>query len=304
MNFQEKEDKLINIMYLGEEGDLESLKAQYKDDSDFQDSLDALALVKNAFSQLPERNPNYRSIHKIMQEARRFHELPTKEKSSIFNILSSYISRFNLAPAAVAVFVVVAVVQGLNIAPWSSEGFSSAIDAVADAARPEDMKGQLIDAPLHGLNQQQFQPHNGATSFGGLRPVAIDDQEDLGNVPGLFPSDEVAGGGNLDMFFAQRQKALMESDADTLLMRGRRYQSAGRIDLALRDFETIYRYYPNYTYMGDVLMHRARCFAFQGQYDDAIASLEIFVEKYPAKKGLVLPMIDQIEKSKAASIVE
>lgn len=93
----------------------------------------------------------------------------------------------------------------------------------------------------------------------------------------------------------QRVNALLEADADDLLMRGRRFKSLGRMDLALKDFETIYRFYPNYTYMGDVLLYRAQCYAFQGYKDRAIESLEVFSEKYPDKKSLIVPMIEQLE---------
>ena len=99
----------------------------------------------------------------------------------------------------------------------------------------------------------------------------------------------------LEKIHRERKEALLEQDADSLLMRGRRYKSMGRVDLALRDFETIFRFYPGYLYMGDVLMYRAQCLAFQGDYDRAIESLDTYLKKEPSKKGLIEPMIDQLK---------
>lgn len=94
--------------------------------------------------------------------------------------------------------------------------------------------------------------------------------------------------------FMNRHRLLLEEDADRLLMRGRRYKTMGRMDLALRDFETIYRFYPDYTYMGDVLMYRAQCYAFQGYMNEALSSLKTYLKREPSKKGIIQPMIDQL----------
>lgn len=91
-----------------------------------------------------------------------------------------------------------------------------------------------------------------------------------------------------------------EFDADFLLMRGRRFKALGRMDLALTDFETLMNLYPDYTYMGDVLMYRAQSYAFLGNYSKAIESMEIYANYFPSKRELVEPMIEQL-KSQAES---
>jgi len=105
---------------------------------------------------------------------------------------------------------------------------------------------------------------------------------------------------DIQKIWEDRQKTMMEADADSLMMQGRRFKAMGRMDLALNDFETIVRFYPDYSYMGDVLMYRAQCYAFQGDYDKAINSLASYGDKYPAKKDLVAPMIRQLEHEKAS----
>lgn len=110
------------------------------------------------------------------------------------------------------------------------------------------------------------------------------------NPPPLTVSD-------LQQLFEDRKNQMMELDADMLLMRGRRAKAMGRIDLALQDFETIYRFYPNYSYMGDVLMYRAQCYAFKGRYQEAIDSLSSYQNLYPSKKPLIEPMIIQLKKA-------
>lgn len=103
---------------------------------------------------------------------------------------------------------------------------------------------------------------------------------------------------DLEKKWQERHRLMMEADADALMMRGRRFKAMGRVDLALNDFETITRFYPEYTYMGDVLMYRSQCHAFQGNYDKAIESLEVYLTKYPSKQPLIQPMIEGLKKQK------
>ncbi len=93
----------------------------------------------------------------------------------------------------------------------------------------------------------------------------------------------------------QDNQAMMESSADSLMMRGRRFKAMGRVDLALNDFETILHFYPQYTYLGDVLMYSAQCYALQGHTDKALEMFKTYVEKYPDKKEVVDQIIQQIQ---------
>lgn len=135
------------------------------------------------------------------------------------------------------------------------------------------------------------------------------------NRPGLIPSYENVAFGQMPTLDAnisqiqpsptdqearwqEKQRAVLEAEADALMMRGRRLKALGRVDLALNDFETITRFYPDYTYLGDVLMYRAQCYAFQGNVDKAFESLNTYVQKYPDKRSVVQPMIDQLTVQK------
>lgn len=114
----------------------------------------------------------------------------------------------------------------------------------------------------------------------GVRSVSI--RDDFQNV--------------VDQQYLVRQEAMAQADADTLMMRGRRMKALGRMDLALQDFETIVRHYPDYDYIGDVLTYRAQSYAVLGNIDQAIESLEFYLKKFPSKANLILPMIEQIRR--------
>lgn len=100
---------------------------------------------------------------------------------------------------------------------------------------------------------------------------------------------------DLKELFEQRRLALLEKDADDLLMRGRRLKSLGRVDLALKDFQTIYQFYPDYTYLGDVIMFKAQCHAFLGERDSAVADLKEFMKRYPEKSHIAESMLRQVQ---------
>lgn len=104
-----------------------------------------------------------------------------------------------------------------------------------------------------------------------------------------YPSQE-----DLQSIFEQRRLALMEKDADDLLMRGRRLKSLGRVDLALKDFQTIYQFYPDYTYLGDVIMYKAQCNAFLGNKEAAVTDLKEFMSRYPDKSHIAESMLRQV----------
>lgn len=100
----------------------------------------------------------------------------------------------------------------------------------------------------------------------------------------------------LQKVYEERRRALLENDADNLLMRGRRLKTMGHMDMALKDFESIYLFYPDYTYMSDVLMFRAQCYAALGRKDKAIESLKLVANRFPDRKDVVAPIIEQLSK--------
>ncbi len=155
-------------------------------------------------------------------------------------------------------------------------------------------------SPEVSLNSVPFsQPTlnwGGDNSRIGFQNVAQGDLNPLLNMDvDSLPLSDV----DLEKKWQERHRLMMEADADALMMRGRRFKAMGRVDLALNDFETIYRFYPDYTYLGDVLMYRSQCYAFQGNYDKAIESLEFYLSQYPAKQSLIQPMIEGLKNQKS-----
>ena len=51
--------------------------------------------------------------------------------------------------------------------------------------------------------------------------------------------------------------------------------------------------------MGDVLMYRSQCYAFQGNFDKAVESLEIYRKKDPSKARLLASMIGDLRAEQA-----
>lgn len=143
----------------------------------------------------------------------------------------------------------------------------------------------LMAVSNNGAQPEKSAWENGTPSFlPQVRKVSLD----MGQ-PSLNSSD-------LEKTYEERRHALMENDADSLMMQGRRLKTMGHMDMALKDFETIYLFYPGYTYMSDVLMFRAQCYAALGQTDKAVESLQIVAKRYPDKKDIVTPLIEQLSK--------
>jgi len=169
-------------------------------------------------------------------------------------------------------------------------------------------KGQLADKATVsqdsvGMASLSY-PSLSNTARGNLKPVSFstDTPNQLGfsNVAlgGVQGNIEAASSLSFERQLEEFRKLTMESDADTLLMRGRRLKAMGKVDQALKDFDNILSFYPNYTYMGDVLMYRAQCYAILGKFDEAIGSLEVYLEKNPSKRSLIEPMINQISETR------
>lgn len=191
----------------------------------------------------------------------------------IINYFKSFQFQLRVAPALVGLVLLVSVFTVLR----SEQSFKSH-GVVLGGDEPFELTSWIKSTPSDGLPQ-------------GLQSVSLgENSSQPGNPPPLTVSD-------LQQLFEDRKNQMMELDADMLLMRGRRAKAMGRIDLALKDFETIYRFYPNYSYMGDVLMYRAQCYAFKGRYQEAIDSLVAYQDIYPSKKPLIEPMILQLKKA-------
>lgn len=160
-----------------------------------------------------------------------------------------------------------------------------------------DAQLSMPSMPEMTLPATSLRPYAPNSYSFNVQNVSTGDLDLLQGLTDSSPSNQLEG---LEKQFEERQRSMMEADADSLMMRGRRFKAMGRMDLALNDFETIVRFYPEYSYLGDVLMYRAQCYAFQGDFDKAINSLSSYADKYPAKKDLVTAMIRQLEQENTA----
>lgn len=221
--------------------------------------------VLQLIDQVDDKRPSLSASFKILQLSR---QRPVTFKQKVLHYLRPIKTHFkwNLAPVMMAAFFLV-----------------STAFLIKSQISPE------IAQKTEALEQGIFSKWTASPLVKKVSRGGFDDSQTYGfqHEPQI-PSIEES--------FQKRQAALRERDADQLLMRGRRLKSTGRIDLALRDFETIYRYYPEYTYMSDVLLYKAQCYTFLGENQKALDVLSILTEKFPSKEHIVTPLVQQLEQ--------
>ncbi|MBX7147867.1 tetratricopeptide repeat protein [bacterium] len=250
-----------------------------------QAELSRLQEISLVFSTLPQKEPTQATLNAILEKSK---------KTSVWSLILSPFENagrllnagLKMAPIMMGLFVGFAALHVITNRSSNNPVVASNIE------QSQALKDRLLNDQF---NLSQNYPNN---SFqlpqAPITKTAFDDQ------PGLFNDDVNPFGVAQDQLkqrFEERKQQLLEADADSLMMRGRRLKAMGRIDLALADFETIYQFHPTYTYMSDVLMYRAQCYAIQGHLKDAIDSLNEIIARYPDKKDMVLPMIDQLKSS-------
>lgn len=301
MNCSELQNNILDYLY-GEAAPTAEAASHLQSCKSCQAEWDQMAHTRSAFSQLPEVSPKQITVNRVLAYARSYNPAT---QNGLMKVLSSLVARmvsmgFNPAPVAMMVVLVLALVFVFVFPDKKSTELASAPLVESGGtilANDQALRERLLENPFNitSPSLQRLQKQPSSLLLGDFRNVANDQ-------PPLMDSELPEAGlsiAEIEKKIQQRRRMLLESDADSLMMRGRRLKAMGRIDLALRDFETIYRFYPDYSYLGDVLMYRAQCFAFQGQYDKALESLGVYTNKYPTKKPLIQPMIDQLEAQKA-----
>lgn len=246
--------------------------------------------AKNIFSLLPEKQPSGIIVNRIRFLAEEKAPVPfgvriSRALENIFGFGRS------LVPGMVGSMAIAAFMFLFTQAGPQNPALSQNDEAVKTATYDKttipnlSMRVKLGENPFNLSGDASVQPvASSVFSF----PSSV---TELGNSEG---DESDLSSDQLQKIYEARKKALLESDADSLLMRGRRLKAMGRIDLALTDFETIYHYYPDYTYIADVLVYRAQCFALQGKTEKAIESLSLYAEKEPSKTEVVKSMIRQL----------
>lgn len=292
MNCLKFQNQLLDLIYDELSAEEKALSLSHRDScpsctQEFKTVFEA----KNIFSLLPEKQPSGIIVNKIRFLAEEKAPVPfgvrvTRAIESIFGFGRS------LVPGMVGSMAIAAFVFLFTQADPQNPGSVSQNDETNKAVAYDkttipnlSMRVKLGENPFNLSGDASVQPvASSVFSF----PSSV---TELGNSEG---DESDLSSEQLQKIYEARKKALLESDADSLLMRGRRLKAMGRIDLALTDFETIYHYYPDYTYIADVLVYRAQCFALQGKTEKAIESLSMYAEKEPSKTEVVKSMIRQL----------
>jgi tetratricopeptide (TPR) repeat protein len=234
--------------------------------------------IRSLFSKVPLKEPSFSSLQLVIQKARGWAQKPSLWSLLVTQVEAFFHSSWNWAPAFMVLLLAV------SVGSFSENVFKKQVD------NNYSLNSSIKSKPrysLVGSGQQMISPLERVS----LSQASLNGEEtsetnfEFQGLPGQSADD--------------LKTALLEEDADNLLMRGRRFKSMGRVDLALKDFETIFHYYPNYTYIGDVLMYRSQCYAFQGNFDKAMESLEVYMKKDPSKAGLLQSMINQLRLEQA-----
>ncbi len=270
MDCQNFQDQLLDCFYGEANADTVNQVTEHRHNChSCEETWTSWSFVRKAASQIPDVQPTPWLLSKIINLS-----IENHNKSNALNYywdrFTGWIKNFGLAPGFVVTATLLATLIVLNAPPSSplvaSPGFNMGRNFVPGFEKSPISLVSAVD-------------DNSIASPLALRErLLVNPFDALANAP------------------------VYEADADSLLMRGRRLKALGRIDLALQDFESIFRNFPQYSYMGDVLMYRAQCYAFQGNYDQAVQSLELFLKKDPSKKTLVQPMIEQIRDSNKVTI--
>lgn len=266
--------------------------------SSCQQSVSELKAVCGHFHSLPKLEVPSILIQKILIQSR---ELGSQSQTSAFQkfVASFWNAKFPVASIAWSFLALFAGFQLFTHFDPSTKQVASNDKILQPLTQINTQQLGPQVAPNY-LREQLFQnsfDQQAAPSNGFVLPVQrvaaqSNFEPQLGKMLGDIDSQPAA----LTQPSAGQVRATMEFDADSLLMRGRRFKSMGRVDLALKDFETIYSYYPEYTYMGDVLMYRSQCYAILGNNEKAKESLQEYAIKYPTKKDLINDMVKQLDE--------
>ena len=251
------------------------------------DLLKGYAALRRHFRQLEILTPDHSSLQRIFTFAETF---KAGQKSTLLDSLFGWArGGFALRWAPAMIIVLMATSLTLSVT-GRKQGVNRGEDSVAISSFPQNPSQALRDRLLtNPFGEPSGDERHLQGRVPGITNVALEDEPLGADVPAFSLSD-------LEKIFQQRQKTLLETDADTLLMRGRRLKAMGSVELALKDFETIYYFYPEYSYMSDVLMYRAQCYALLGDKTRARESLEEILKKNPSKKEIVSPLIEQLSK--------
>ncbi|MBI2339421.1 MAG: hypothetical protein HYU99_03490 [Deltaproteobacteria bacterium] len=294
------QDNLLDIIYEEASSAVrEKVEAHLTSCRACREEINQLIEIRSVFSKLPDCEPASRLVSNVMALARytpgtgpagkaRYPLLVTRHSSLVGRFLDAFFV-LRPVPLMVAASMILAVTLLFNSrAPLQSPSYSSLPDHDLFVVNEAALRERVLENP--------FEIENPAFDLKYRDPS--------GRMQAVSPGfnmeilDDGASLAGIEKILMERRKMLVEADADSLMMRGRRLKAMGRVDMALKDFETIYRFYPDYTYIGDVLIYRAQCHAVLGEYDRALEGLDVYSAKFPEKASFVRSIIEQVEGRK------
>lgn len=253
--------------------------------------------VHLAYSTLPDHEPSYFVVQKLLSLSRK-ESFKLREKSSLVDFVRRWFTELMMpAPLSVMAMLLIAafvlVRSGEDLKNGDATGDDSSVAQPVASQELTPLRERLLTNPLStGLQPKPVTTWNPSS----VQPVSNAEgqsdpkwQDALAQNPNITGNGVVTNNDKIDPDTLTR-----EADADALLMRGRRLKSAGRLDLAIGDFEVIYQNYPDYTYISDVLIFRAQCYFMLGDRPKALESLEEFAKRFPDRRDTVDPMINQL----------
>ncbi|MBI4411389.1 MAG: tetratricopeptide repeat protein [Deltaproteobacteria bacterium] len=303
MNCSSIQENLVDLLYGEVSASAKEAKLHLDSCSSCREEMSQLVEIRSIFNQLPDHEAPSYLMENVLALARL---TPHSREEKGEGWLSRFLKPFTVlglpqVPVTVAVGMVLALIvlfnssrSPLNTLPQGRGGDIAVREGpvgvpgglfVADEAALRErvlVNPFEIENPTFDLKYRLPNAPQGGT-LSDFNAMTMENDESVADIEALL---------------GQRRKMLVEADADSLMMRGRRLKSMGRVDMALKDFETIYRFYPDYTYIGDVLMYRAQCYAFLGSYDKALESLKVYTQKFPDKAPLIGPMLEQLRGEK------
>lgn len=241
--------------------------------------------ISALYKELPVLTPHPRSLKRILSFAETF---KAHRADSIIDQLFGWVREgfvFRWAPAMVVAFMAISLTLSVVSSPTKPEGSVATSFLLQNPTQA--LRDRLLTNPFD-TPVDEFRLQGGGGIL-GIRKVALEEESLEASVPSFSLNE-------LEKIYQQRHKTLLETDADSLMMRGRRLKAMGNLELALKDFETIYYFYPEYTYMSDVLMYRAQCYSLLGDFALARESLEEILKKNPSKKEIVQPLLEQLSR--------
>ena len=249
MNCAESKNLLLDVLYEEASSSVrKSVETHLTFCPSCRQEMSQVVEIRSIFNKLPSLEPAPHLLENVLALARIIFPVREMRKEGGWSRFLQIFSVFGLRPVPLTIAggMVLAMIvlfdsarSPLSIAPEGKRANFSVREGpsglfVADEAA---LRERVLANPFEIENP----------TFDLKYPSPVGSQ---GNVPSNFNGMMLEDDGSvadLETLFSQRRKMLVEADADSLMMRGRRLKSMGRVDMALKDFETIYHFYPDFS---------------------------------------------------------